>query len=266
LLPARLNSSSTQAGSQTVSSAPCTEELERGGGAGRRRGAARRGEREPAFPLHLEGALGDVPAREGDAPGGHDGGGGGEEVLERPGRLEARADPAHGAVEHGAVAPEVPAAEVEQQRDGAAEGLPVEEAGERGRVVGAEGREGGVAVVEDGRDVGDVAREALGEAVALVVERRDGEARGGEVDGRELDHPAGLAREAVHDGYGAEDGGGGAGRPALGEDAEAPRVDEGGGGVGHPVARVELVRGEAAEGAPLVGLRDRVHHLAAAAS
>ena len=51
---------------------------------------------------------------------------------------------------------------------------------------------------------------------------------------------------------------------ALGEDAEAPRVGDEGGGVGDPVARVELVRGEAAEGAPLVGLRDRVHHLAAA--
>jgi hypothetical protein len=62
-------------------------------------------------------------------------------VLERPRWLESRVDPAHGAVEDGAVAPQVLAAEVEEQRDGAAEGLVVEEAGERGRVVGAEGRE-----------------------------------------------------------------------------------------------------------------------------
>jgi MYXO-CTERM domain-containing protein len=31
--------------------------------------------------------------------------------------------------------------------------------------------------------------------------------------------------------------------------------------VGHPVPRVELVRGQTAEGAPLVGLRDGVHHI-----
>jgi hypothetical protein len=92
-------------------------------------------------------------------------------VLERPGGLEPRADPAHGAVEHRAVAPQTPvlAVEVEEQRDGAAEGLAVEEEGERGRVVGAEGGEGSVAVVEDGDDVRDVALRALGEAVPLVV-------------------------------------------------------------------------------------------------
>jgi hypothetical protein len=74
---------------------------------------------------------------------------------------------------------------VEEQRDDAAEGLAVEEAGERGRVVGAEGREGGVA----------------------VVERVDGQPGRGEVDGGELDHPAGLTGEVVHDCDGAEDGG-----------------------------------------------------------
>ena len=238
------------------------EELERRGGPGRRRGAARRRERELALPVHLEGPLGDVPPGEGDAPGGDDLGRRGEQVLERPRRPEPGADPAHGAVEDGAVPPQVPVPEVEQQRDGAAERLPVQEAGERGRVVGAERREGGVAVVQDRLDVGDVALEPLGEAVALVVERGDGEARGGEVDGRELDHPAGLAREAVHDGDGAQDAGAvPAGHPALGEDAQAPRVDEGGGGVGHAVPRVELVRRQAPEGAPLVGLRNRVHHL-----
>ncbi|CAL4956842.1 unnamed protein product [Urochloa decumbens] len=242
------------------------EELERCGSPGRRRGPARRGERQLPLPLHLERPLGDVPPRVRHPPGRDDGGRGDQQVLERPGGLEPGADPAHGAVEHRAVAPQVLAAEVEEQRDGAAEGFPVEEAGERWRVLGTEGVEGGVAVVEHRVDVGDVALEALGEAVALVVERGDGEPGGGEVDGRQLDHPAGFAGEAVHDGDGAEDWGGGQGGPALGEDAEATRVDEGGGGVGDPVASVELVRGQLAEWAPLVGLRDWVHHLAAAAS
>ncbi|CAL4963887.1 unnamed protein product [Urochloa decumbens] len=242
------------------------EELERRGGPGRRRGPARRRQRQLPLPLHLERPLGDVPPRVRHPPGRDDGGRGGQQVLERPGGLEPGADPAHGAVEHRAVPPKVLAAEVEEQRDGAAEGLPVEEAGERGRVLGAEGVEGGVAVVEHRVDVGDVALEALGEAVALVVERGDGEPGGGEVDGGQLDHPAGLAGEAVHDGDGAEDWGWGKGCPALGEDAEAPRVDEGGGRVGDAVPSVELLRGQLAERAPLVGLRDWVHHLAAAAS
>lgn len=58
----------------------------------------------------------------------------------------------------------------------------VEETGERGRVVGTECHEGGIAVVKDEADVGDVALEALGEAVALVVEGSDGEPERGEVD------------------------------------------------------------------------------------
>ena len=117
---------------------------------------------------------------------------------------------------------------MQQQRDGAAEGLPVEEAEQRGRVVSAEGGEAGLAVVEHGADVRDVGLEALGEAVPLVVDGGDGEALLGEVDGGEQDHPAGLAGEAVDDGDGAEDGGVPAGHPALREDAEPPRVDEGG--------------------------------------
>jgi hypothetical protein len=95
-------------------------------------------------------------------------------VLERPGRLDPRTDPAHGVVEHGPVPPQVPVPEVEQQRDGAAERLPIEEAGERGRVVDVEGRKGGVAVIEHEVDVEEVALETLGEVVALVVERGNG--------------------------------------------------------------------------------------------
>lgn len=59
----------------------------------------------------------------------------------------------------------------------------------------AEGVEEGDAVVDDGVDVGNVGDEAVGEAVALVVDGADGE-----VDGDELDEPAGLAGVAVDDG------------------------------------------------------------------
>ena len=75
------------------------------------------------------------------------------------------------------------------QRDGAAEGLPVQEALQWRRVVDAEGCEGGFAVVEHRANVRGVALEALGEGVALVV---NGEPRLGKVDGGGLDSPVKL--------------------------------------------------------------------------
>ena len=63
---------------------------------------------------------------------------------------------------------------MEQQHDGVAKRLPIEEAGERGRVVDVEGRKGGVVVIEHGVDVKEVALATLGEVVALVVERDNG--------------------------------------------------------------------------------------------
>jgi hypothetical protein len=116
------------------------EALEHCGHPRRSRGAARGGEHECPLPVHLEEALENVAPREGDMPGGDDGG---EQVLERPGRLDPRTDPTHGVIEHGSVPPQVPIMEVEQQHDGVAKRLPIEEAGERGRVVDVEGRKGG---------------------------------------------------------------------------------------------------------------------------
>lgn len=44
-----------------------------------------------------------------------------------------------------------------------------------------------------------MSNQAFGEAVAHVVDSADGEAVLGDVDGGELDEPAGLAGVAVHD-------------------------------------------------------------------
>lgn len=117
--------------------------------------------------------------------------------------------------------------EVDEEGDGAAERLGVEEGREGRRVAGAEGVEVGDAVVDDGadvRDVGGEAVEAVGEAVALVVEGADGEARLSEVDAGELDEPAGLAGEAVDEGDDADDGLRGEWSPRLGEDVESPGI------------------------------------------
>jgi hypothetical protein len=97
------------------------EALEHHGRPRRSRCAARGGEHECPLPLHLEEALEDVAPREGDMPGGDDGG---EQVLECPGRLDPRTDPTHGVIEHGSVPPQVPILEVEQQHVGVAKRLP----------------------------------------------------------------------------------------------------------------------------------------------
>jgi hypothetical protein len=87
--------------------------------------------------------------------------------------------------------------------------LSAQEAGERGLVVG------------------DVALQALKEAMALVVKHEDSKPIRSEVDGGELDHPAGLAGEAVHDGDGADDGDDSVGGWGWGQ--EGWRVKAGGG-------------------------------------
>lgn len=127
-------------------------------------------------------------------------------------------------------------------------------------MTGAEGVEEGDAVVDDGVDVGNVGDEAVGEAVALVVDGADGEAGLGEVDGGELDEPAGLAGEAVDDGQGSEDRSGRKWGPPLGEELEASGIGDVLGGVRDFVAGIEGVRGQRAEGALVVRLRNWVRH------
>ena len=120
-------------------------------------------------------------------------------MLQRPWRFELGADPAHGAVEDEAVERLAPQAERDEEGDGAAEWLGVEEGWQRRRVASTEGLEEWDTVVDDGADVRDVSDEAFGEAVALVVDGAGGEAGFGEENGGELEEPAGLAGEAVDD-------------------------------------------------------------------
>ncbi|XP_020979390.1 uncharacterized protein LOC110271987 [Arachis ipaensis] len=70
----------------------------------------------------------------------------------------------------------------------------------------AEFVEEGDAVVDDEVDVRDVGDEAVGEAVALMVNGAGGESGLGEVDGGELEEPAGFAGKSVNDSEGSGDG------------------------------------------------------------
>ena len=75
--------------------------------------------------------------------------------------------------------------------------------------------------------------EAVGEAVALVVDGAGGESGLGEVDGGELEEPAGLAGEAVHEGKGSSQFRRREREPPLREELEAPRVRDELGAVTH---------------------------------
>ena len=120
-------------------------------------------------------------------------------MLQRPWRLEFGADSAHCAVEDEAVPvqPHAPLTERDEKRDGATKGLGVEKGRQRRRVACTEGGEEGNTVVDDGIDIRYVSVEAVGEAMALVVDGAGGEAGSGEIHGGELEEPAGLAGEAV---------------------------------------------------------------------
>ncbi|KAF7820130.1 Tyrosine-specific transport protein [Senna tora] len=205
------------------------QQLERRRGAWPRNSPLRTRHRQLPLPLHLERHVRDRSASGNHAPRRDHRGHEEEEVLKRPRRLELRTDPAHGAVEDHAVpwpGGSSAAAEGDEQGDGAAEGLGVEEGREGGVESRAEGVEEGDAVVDDGIDVGDVGDEAVGEAVALVVDGASGESGVGEVNGGELEEPAGLAGVAVDEGDGADDGGGREWGPPLGEELEASGVSD----------------------------------------
>lgn len=66
--------------------------------------------------------------------------------------------------------------------------------------------EEGDTVVDEEVDIEDVSEEAVGEAVALVVEGVGDKAGLGEVDGSELEEPARLAGVVVHGDEGSNDG------------------------------------------------------------
>ena len=122
-------------------------------------------------------------------------------MLQWPGGFELGAYSAHGAVEDEAVPGAArSAAESDEEGDGPAERLGVEEGGEGGRVAGTEGIKEGDAVIDHRVDVGDVSGEAFGEAVALVINGAGGETGFGDMDGCELHKPARLAGEAMDDG------------------------------------------------------------------
>lgn len=127
-------------------------------------------------------------------------------------------------------------------------------------MAGTEGVEEGDAVIDDRVDVGDMGNEAVGEAVALVIDGAGGETGFGEMDGRELEKPAGLAGETVDDGKSTDNFSRREGSPGLREELHAPGVGDVLGGVSDRVTSVELGGRERAKGALLVGLSHWVHH------
>lgn len=153
--------------------------------------------RDEALGGHLDGLLDEVG-------GGHDGERGreprdeGEDLRQRPWRADPVGDPAHGRHEHGARPLPGGRAEVDEQADRAAHGLPEQEAGQR-RVLlpllnGAEESE---EVGDGGLERGDEGAEAVGAAVAREVGGEAGEAGAGQEDGRGLERPADVVAVAV---------------------------------------------------------------------
>lgn len=156
-------------------------------------------------------------------------------MLQRPWRLEFGADSAHCAVEDEAVPVQLHAllTERDEEGDGAAEGLGVEKGRQRRRVACTEGGEEGNTVIDDGIDIRNVSDEAVGEAVALVVDGAGGEAGFGEIHGGELEEPAGLAGEAVDESQGPDGFGRRQWVPPLSEELETSRVGDVLGAVTH---------------------------------
>lgn len=123
-----------------------------------------------------------------------------------------------------------------------------------------EGVEEGDAVIDDRIDVGNVGDEAVGEAMALVIDGAGGETGFGEMDGSELDNPAGLAGETMDDGESTDDVSRGKRSPGLREELHSPGVGDVVGGVRDGMASVEVGGGEGAEEALLGGVSHGMHH------
>jgi len=153
--------------------------------------------RNDALGGHLDGLLDEVG-------GGHDGGRGceprdkGEDLRQRPRRADPVGDPAHGRDEDGPCPLLGARAEVDEQADGAAHGLPEEEAGQaRVLLPRPDGAEEGEEVGDGGVEVGHEGAEAVGAAVAREVGGEAGEPGPREEDRRGLERPADVVAVAV---------------------------------------------------------------------
>lgn len=159
-------------------------------------------------------------------------------MLQRPRRFELSADTAHGPVQNDAVKrlikSRISLPESDEKSNCAAERFSVEKRREiRRRVAPTERIEEGDAVIDNGVNVGYMSHEAIGEAMALMIDCADGETVLGEVNGGELNEPAGLAGESVND---ADDADGVRGRewgPPLSEEFETSRIGDELGAVTH---------------------------------
>lgn len=116
-------------------------------------------------------------------------------------------------------------------------------------------------VVDDRIDVRYVSHEAVGEAVALVIDGANGESMLGYVNSGELHEPAGLAGEAVDGADCTYELGGRERGPPLSEELEAAGIGDELGAVGHRMAGIELVGTQGPKRALLVRLCHRMLHL-----
>jgi hypothetical protein len=152
---------------------------------------------DDALGGHLDGLLDEVG-------GGHDGGRGreprdeGEDLRQRPRRADPVGDPAHGRDEHGPRPLLRRRAQVDEQADGPAHGLPEEEAGQA-RILRPrpDGAEEGEEVGDGGVEVGHEGAETVGTAVAREVGGEAGEPEAREEDRRGLERPADVVAVAV---------------------------------------------------------------------
>jgi hypothetical protein len=191
---------------------------------------------------HLDGLLDEVG-------GGHDGRRGreardeGENLRQRPRRADPVGDPAHGSDEDRPRPLLRPCAEVDEQADGPAHGLPEQEAGQaRVLLPRPDGAEEGEEVSDGGVEVGHEGAEAVGAAVAREVGREAGEPGPREEDRRGLERPADVVAVAVDHEHERPGPLGRAGPPRAREEPPGARVGRGevGGLALRAVRRVEL--------------------------
>jgi hypothetical protein len=153
---------------------------------------------DEALGRHLDGLLDEVGGGD-DGERGREAGDEGEDLRQRPWRADPVGDLAHGRHQHGAGPLLRRRAEVDEEADGPAHGLPEQEARQPGVLLPPpDGAEEGEQVGDGGIEVGDERAEAVGAAMAGEVGGEAGEAGAGEEDGRGLERPADVVAVAVH--------------------------------------------------------------------